>query len=191
MEFLSVKLMSLPTHIGCAASAVIYPLGLVLSGISLQFSSGIAAELGLFFSQFILCGMGVISFFPNQVKTVMWFREIGRPSIGAGMYGFLCGFWPMTFSYWGTSMVNNLKDIHVSFYYTAAVIFVVSLPGIFLMNSPNEVPLDSTATVDDNNDIERLETQESEPESILEPNVSQTEASSSLLTHPNHKKYYQ
>jgi len=182
MEFMSVKLMTLPTHIGCAASAIIYPLGLILSGISLQFSSGTTAELGLFFSQFILCGMGVISFFPNQVKTVMWYREIGRPSVGAGMYGFLCGFWPMTFSYWGTTMVNNLKDIHVSFYYTAAVIFVVSLPGIFLMNSPNEVPLNSTAEVT-NNDIERvdIETQESESESLLEPNVSQTEESSTLL----------
>ena len=75
-------------------------------------------------------------------------------------------------------MVNNLKDIHVSFYYTAAVIFVVSLPGIFLMNSPNEVPLNSTAEVT-NNDIERvdiLETQQPESESFLEPNVSQTEA---------------
>lgn len=81
-----------------------------------------------------------------------------------------------------TNNSNNLKDIHVSFYYTAAVIFVVSLPGIFLMNSPNEVPLNSTAEVT-NNDIERvdIETQESESESLLEPNVSQTEESSTLL----------
>eukprot|EP00986_Skeletonema_menzelii_P002335 scaffold627_cov144-Skeletonema_menzelii.AAC.44 len=143
MELMPHKLMSIPTHIACIVQSILYPLGLILSGLSLQYSSGTAAELGLFFSQFLLCGTGrlAVSWFSGQVKTVMWFREIGRPAVGAGLYGFLCGFWPMTLSYWSTSMVNNLSDVHVSFYYTAAVLFVVCLPSVFIFYAPNEVPL--------------------------------------------------
>ena len=151
METMPAKLMSIPTHVACAVSAILYPLGVVLSGVSLQYSTGRWAEVGLFLSQFLFCGTGLaVSWFSSQVKTVMWFREIGRPSVGAGMFGFFNGLWPMTFSYWGTALVKDLRDIHLSFYYTAAVLFVVSLPSVFLMHSPDEVPLMTNA--DENTD---------------------------------------
>lgn len=85
METMPAKLMSIPTHVACAVSAILYPLGVVLSGVSLQYSTGRWAEVGLFLSQFLFCGTGLaVSWFSSQVKTVMWFREIGRPSVGAG-----------------------------------------------------------------------------------------------------------
>lgn len=182
MELMPHKLMSIPTHIACIVQSILYPLGLILSGLSLQYSSGTAAELGLFFSQFLLCGTGLaVSWFSGQVKTVMWFREIGRPAVGAGLYGFLCGFWPMTFSYWGTSMVNNLSDVHVSFYYTAAVLFVVCLPSVFIFYAPNEVPLKAESAVD--SDIERVDPgrQTAESDSLRAYNTN-SEAMPPLLT---------
>ena len=185
MELMAHKLMRIPTPIACTAQSILYPLGLILSGLSLQYSSGTAAELGLFFSQFLLCGTGLaVSWYSGQVKTVMWFREIGRPAVGAGLYGFLCGFWPMTFSYWGTAMVNNLKDIHVSFYYTAAVLFVLCLPSVFIFYGPNEVPLTTESAAEVGSDIERGDgTQTGESDSLLVSNTN-SEATSPLLT-PN------
>ena len=82
METMPAKLMSLPTRVACAASSILYPLGVVLSGVSLQYSRGRWAEIGLFLSQFLFCGIGLaVSWFSTQVKIVMWFREIGRPSV--------------------------------------------------------------------------------------------------------------
>ena len=184
MELMPHKLMQIPTQIACIAQSILYPLGLILSGLSLQYSSGTAAELGLFFSQLLLCGTGLaVAWFSGQVKTVMWYREIGRPSVGAGLYGFLCGMWPMTFSYWGTAMVNNLKDIHVSFYYTAAVLFVVSLPSAFIFYAPNEAPLATESTAEVDSDIERgdpgLHAAKSERRVS---NTKESETTSQLLT---------
>ena len=97
MELMPHKLMQIPTHIACVAQSILYPLGLILSGLSLQYSSGTAAELGLFFSQLLLCGTGLaVAWFSGQVKTVMWFREIGRPSVG-GKYLFCWLAWPWFF----------------------------------------------------------------------------------------------
>lgn len=140
MEALSSKMRQWKTGVACAAAIVIYPLGLVISGLSLQYASGSAAEAGFFLSQCLGCGTGLaLAWYPAQIGTVMWFREIGRPSVGAGLFGFFLGFWPMTFSWWGSVLVRD--DIHISFYITAAVIFLVSLSSIFLFRSPAELPL--------------------------------------------------
>eukprot|EP00985_Skeletonema_marinoi_P018783 scaffold10594_cov162-Skeletonema_marinoi.AAC.10 len=83
-ELLSSKMRQLHTSVTCAAATIIYPLGLVLSGLSLQYASGTAAEVGFFLSQSLVCGTGLaLAWYPAQIGIVMWFKEIDRPSVGA------------------------------------------------------------------------------------------------------------
>jgi len=89
-ELLSSKMRQSHTSVTCAAATIIYPLGLVLSGLSLQYASaGTAAEVGFFLSQSLVCGTGLaLAWYPAQIGIVMWFKEIDRPSVGAGLFGF-------------------------------------------------------------------------------------------------------
>ena len=116
---------------------VLNAIALVVSGISVTYRS----EVGLFLSQFFLQGLALalLGYF-TQIKTLLWFRDIGRPVYGAACIGFGVGFWATTFSYWCPALIAGVS-VPESFYWTAGIVLLFSLPGVFLLRSPEELPL--------------------------------------------------
>ena len=112
-------------------------IALVISGVCVTYKS----EAGLFLSQFFLQGLALalLGYF-TQIKTLLWFREIGRPVYGAATIGFGVGFWATTFSYWCPALIEGVS-VPESFYWTAGIVLIFSLPGVFLLRSPQELPL--------------------------------------------------
>lgn len=121
------------TLVGILTNAI----ALVISGICVTYKS----EAGLFLSQFFLQGLALalLGYF-TQIKTLLWFREIGRPVYGAATIGFGVGFWATTFSYWCPALIDGVR-VPESFYWTAGIVLLFSLPGVFLLRSPEELPL--------------------------------------------------
>ena len=132
------------TLVGIATNAI----ALVISGVCVAYKS----EAGLFLSQFFLQGLALalLGYF-TQIKTLLWFREIGRPVYGAATIGFGVGFWATTFSYWCPALIEGVS-VPESFYWTAGIVLIFSLPGVFLLRSPEELPLAEACDDGDDDD---------------------------------------
>lgn len=93
-------LPALSSGLCLAAATVLYAAGLALTGLA----SARGSEAGVFLSQLLLCGPGAgLCMFVVQMNCVLWFRELDRPALGAGIAGFCFGLWPAAFSFWGTA----------------------------------------------------------------------------------------
>ena len=132
------------TLVGIVTNAI----ALVISGVCVAYKS----EAGLFLSQFFLQGLALalLGYF-TQIKTLLWFREIGRPVYGAATIGFGVGFWATTFSYWCPALIEGVS-VPESFYWTAGIVLIFSLPGVFLLRSPEELPLAEACDDGDDDD---------------------------------------
>jgi len=105
------------------------------------------------------------------IKFVSWYREIGRPTLGAGIYGAILGGWAFLFSFWGAAIAN--VSVKNSFFYVAVVVFCLQIPGIFLLRSPSELPLVADATENENKEA-KPNGDEGSQEQIGEPDMNES-----------------
>lgn len=139
LAFLPQKLLSYSSGQMLLISSCIYNFGLVICGVAVHFRS----DVGLLFAQLLLCGPSTVVYtLPAGVSLVSWYREIGNPSLGGALHGFFCGFWATVFSFYGAALAAF--DTDNSFFYVAALTFLIQLPGVFLFRTPDELPLKPT-----------------------------------------------
>ena len=113
------QLLTMSTDLLQLIETILFLVMAILSGVCIHFKS----DVGLFFTQLLLSGIpGATSSLVNTVIVVTWYREITRPVIGAGFYGFACGMWPVLFSFWGTALAE--QDIETSMYIAGGINFM-------------------------------------------------------------------
>lgn len=115
---------------------VYFNLSLVLCGVCVWYQS----DWGLFLVMFFFTGPArAIVALSTLLKTVGWYREIHRPGAGAGIFGLILGTWATLFSAWGAALANlSVRD---SFFWVALTTAFMMIPSIFLLRSPEELPL--------------------------------------------------
>ena len=129
-------------------STFCFNLALVLCGVCVWYQS----DWGLFLVMFFVTGPSrAILALSTLLKAVGWYREIHRPALGAGIFGLILGVWATLFSLWGAALANiSVRD---SFFWVALITAIMMVPSIFLLRSPEELPLriDNDSKDGDNN----------------------------------------
>jgi len=136
------QLLTMSTGLLQLIATILFLVMSILSGICIHFKS----DIGLFFTQLLLSGIpGATGSLVTVIIAVTWYREVKRPAVGAGYYGFFCGLWPVLFSFWGSALAE--VDIESSMYIAGGINFILQLPAAFLLRSANELPLESNANI--------------------------------------------
>ena len=119
-------------------STLCFNLALVLCGVCVWYQS----DWGLFLVMFFVTGPSrAILALSTLLKAVGWYREIHRPALGAGIFGLILGVWATFFSIWGAALANiSVRD---SFFWVALITAIMMVPSIFLLRSPEELPLEA------------------------------------------------
>jgi len=136
------QLLTMSTGLLQLIATILFLVMAILSGICIHFKS----DIGLFFTQLLLSGIpGATGSLVTVIIAVTWYREVKRPAVGAGYYGFFCGLWPVLFSFWGSALAE--VDIESSMYIAGGINFILQLPAVFLLRSADELPLESNANI--------------------------------------------
>ena len=107
---------------------VICTVGLFLGGVSLQVQSLPLLYLGCA----VPCGVGGLGIYQRLVFIhQLWFKRIGKQNLGAGIFGFLIGFWTVLFFLLSTPILAALPVASVLYVYAAVCPLCMCLPVFF------------------------------------------------------------
>jgi MFS family permease len=118
-----------------------YAIGVVLGvvGLALSAVSQLTQQLWLFFVGWtgvfgVACGFVLL---PIARGSILWWRAIGRPGLGTGVYEALAGIWPAAISFLWPALMKALGT-PVSFFVVLAIVVGCSLPAAYLVCMPTE-----------------------------------------------------
>ena len=138
-------------HKSSLISCICFTLGMLGTGVFIQFTTGIVALIGLFVSYGCIMGIGLGVGYLTPVKTLMlWFSEQKGLATGISIMGF--GLAKAIATPIMEFIQNNL-GIAQMFYILGAIYFVMMLLGHFLLKKPDGW----VEPEDDKNDFKPLE----------------------------------
>ena len=121
-------------HKSSLISCICFTLGMIGTGLFIQFSSGVLALLGIFLCYGCIMGIGLGIGYLTPVKTLMlWFSEQKGLATGISIMGF--GLAKAIATPIMEAIQNNL-GIEQMFYILGAVYFVMMLLGHYLLKKP-------------------------------------------------------
>ncbi len=133
--------------------------GIFLSSIGICLTAvGISATKGwlLWVGFGVLNGLGFgLLVSVMNIFTIQWFREIGRPGLGAGYVGFISGLWPAIFAY-ATPALIDWVGVPGSLYTLCILMVCLSGPTIIFLHKPldNWVSFPSSKSQDQDSEEE-------------------------------------
>lgn len=122
-------------HKSSLISCICFSIGMISTGLFINFTSGVVALLGIFLSYGVIMGIGLGIGYLTPVKTLMlWFKDQKGLATGISIMGF--GLAKAI----ATPIMEYLqKNVGISkmFYILGAIYFVMMLIGHFLLKKPD------------------------------------------------------